>query len=509
MRLTNSVKFKKRDDQDENSVLFHSLLNPVKEILFAHAIIDKKGAFLQLSKEIIQLTGVKKSVLKKSQIGKILSHSSAISVRQLISTVSHASPFVSSEINLIRQGQSSIPMELVMNLYTENGKEQLFCIFRNMNPDRRLIAELFTLKEHYRLLAEHTSYVQILLDKDLKSIYISPSCKLLSGYSSDEAKLMNLFSLVHPDDFETFWEHLNSNSNQTFINFRFRFKDKERQFIPVECQLSRIVDSFGQPEYVVLNLHDITRQKLYELDLIRARKEAETADKMKNNFLASISHELRTPLNSIIGFARILDQNEFVDDAHKYIQCIETSGIQLLSLIDNLLEYAKLENEETEIEIQPVDIKHFFEELAINIKIELNNSGKKNFELIGEWDIATEAKEIKTNPGVLKSIFSNLISNAFKFTTEGYVHYGCKPYGIKSYLFYVEDSGIGIPHESTEIVFDKFTQVDQSLSRRFGGAGLGLSVTKRFVELLGGEIWVLSEPGIGSSFYFTLPISNH
>lgn len=506
MRLTNSISIKKKS---ENQSDFSNLnANPLKEVLFAHAIINKKGYFINISKELQTITGIKKGQFRKSQIGKILSHSSAVNVRHLISTITHASPFVSAEVNIIRAKGSSVPMELVLNLFTQNGEEQLFCIFRNLNPDRRLIAELFTLKEHYRLLAEHTSYVQILLDSDLKSIYISPSCKLLSGYSSEEAKLMNLFSLVHPDDFEAFWEHLNSNSGQTFISFRFRFKDKEGHYTPVECQLSKILDSFGQPEYTVLNLHDITRQKLYELDLIKSKKEAETADQMKNNFLASITHELRTPLNSIIGFARILGQSNTEETNQKYIKYIENSGVQLLSLIDHILEFTRLENNEIKTKKQPIDLNDFFRELAINIKQELSKTGKKDFELIGDWEIDSNFNKLISNASILKSIFENLISNALKFTQEGYIHYGCRPYGIKGYLFFVEDSGIGIPSMKKDQVFEKFTQIDQSLSRQYGGTGLGLSITKSLVEHLNGEIWVLSEPGIGSSFYFTLPADN-
>ena len=507
MRLPNPLPFRKVKDSLKKTKSDENSIDLLKEVLFAHAVINKKGIFTQSSKELQQLTGFKKSEIKNAQIGKILSHSSIVKVRNLISNISHSSPFISTEINLIRKDQTSIPMELIFNFFTKENEELLFCIFRNMNPDRRLIAELFTLKEHYRLLAEHTSYVQILLDRDLKSIYISPSCKNLSGYSVDEAKIMNLFSLVHPDDFETFWDHMNNDNTPPFTHLRFRFKDKEDHFIPVECQISKILDQFGQPEYTVLNLHDITRQKMYELELIRAKKEAEAAHKMKNNFLASITHELRTPLNAIIGFARILEHNGTRNDDNNYLGYIESSGMQLLGIIDNLLEYARIENNELEIENEPVILNEFFRDLVPIIKNDLKKFNKDNLEMIGEWDIDLNAPEIYTNRGILKNIFTNLIDNAIKFTKEGYIRYGCRPYGIKKYLFFVEDSGIGIPEENKDLIFEKFTQIDQSLSREYGGTGLGLSVTKKFVELLNGEIWFISETGKGTSFYFTLPIS--
>jgi signal transduction histidine kinase len=248
---------------------------------------------------------------------------------------------------------------------------------------------------------------------------------------------------------------------------------------------------------------------MYEQELIRARKESETSHRMKNDFLASITHELRTPLNAIIGFARILEPRISDNENSKLIQHIESSGMQLLGLIDNMLEYARLENNQIELQKQRFRINEFFRELAPVVRSDIQKFQKENLEIICTWDSFNSAAEIITNQQVVKNIFMNLLENAIKFTREGYVRYGCRPYGIGHYLFFVEDSGIGIPEDFKELIFEKFTQVDQSLSREFGGAGIGLTVSKKLIELLGGEIWVMSNKDQGSSFFFTLPDGIH
>jgi PAS domain S-box-containing protein len=477
-----------------------------EEVLFAHAVMNKKGQLLETSTELLTLTGFKKSQLKLAPVGKIITHGSAINVRGLLATMSQNHPFASTEVSLIDAGKKTLTMELVLNLYISNNEEQLFCIFRNIDNDRRLMTELNTLKEHYRLLADHSTYIQILLDQELKSLYITPSCKNLSGYNSQEAISKNLFTLIHPDDFELFWDKLTENNNPDDNIFRFRFKHRDGTFVNVECQMHKIPDQFGQPEFYILNLHDVSRQKNYEHDLIKARKEAEASNQMKNNFLTSITHELRTPLNAIIGFSRILEHHIEEPEYNKLTQYIESSGMHLLGLIDNLLEFTRIENNQISYQIEEVELENFFRSLFPKVREDLAKFNKDNLELIGEWELAPQLPHLWSNGSVLQNIFLNLIDNAIKFTAQGFVRYGCRPYGIRQYLFFVEDSGIGIPQGAEELIFEKFTQLDQSLSREYGGTGLGLTVTKKMVELLGGEIWVMSEPGKGSSFYFSLPV---
>lgn len=506
MRVPSSRLFGRLNKPSESIERNEGLLQ--EEVMFAHAVMNIKGQLMETSPELLTLTGFKKSQLRMAPVGKIITHGSAINVRGLLATMSQSHPFASTEVSLITSDKQTLTMELVLNLYISNNEEHLFCIFRNVDNDRRLMAELTTLKEHYRLLADHSSYIQILLDQELKSLYISPSCKNLSGYSAQESINKNLFTLIHPDDFELFWDKLTDvNSSEDNI-FRFRFKHREGDYVSVECQLHKIPDQFGQPEFFILNLHDVSRQNNYEQELIKARKEAEASNQMKNNFLTSITHELRTPLNAIIGFSRILEHHIAEPEYNKLTQYIESSGMHLLGLIDNLLEFTRLEDNQISYQIEEVRLEDFFRGLFPKVREDLTKFNKENLEVTGEWELLPQLTSVWSSNQVLKNIFLNLIDNAIKFTSQGFVRYGCRPYGIRQYLFFVEDSGIGIPHGAEELIFEKFTQLDQSLSREYGGTGLGLTVTKKLVELLGGEIWVISEPGKGSSFYFSLPVGH-
>ncbi len=476
-------------------------------IIFANAVIDNKGIIIKPGNELIQLSGYKRSQLKGVSIGKILSHGSAIQFRNLIKSIDPLNPFVSCEVTLINCDKHPMQMEIVINYFREGKTGNLFCIFRNLDPERRLINELFNIKEHYRLVAENTDYVQILLDRDFKSLYISPSCKNLTGYSIDEARMMNLFTLVHPDDFEWVWDEMNKTQNDSPVTVQFRFRNRNETYVPVECQIVRIQDDFGDVDFVVLNLHNISRQKNYELELVKAQNEAESLHQMKTNFLASITHELRTPLNAIIGFSRILEQNQNINERALFLKEIESNGVQLLGMIDNLLEYTRLEKDEFEFTRSTVNVDDFFRELTRDVREGLVKLNKENIEMVGNWKVFPDIETFQTNELILKKILLSLIDNAIKFTRVGFVKYGCQPYGIRNYLFYVQDSGIGIHEDFKEKAFDRFTQADQSMSREFGGTGLGLTLSKKLVELLGGEIWIISQNGQGTSVFFTIPLN--
>ncbi|TAJ15108.1 PAS domain-containing sensor histidine kinase [Marinilabiliaceae bacterium JC017] len=484
--------------------------NPTEEEkesgLFSHAILDRNGIIVEVSKEFSKLTGVRRLSLKSNHIKQVLTNHSTQVVQTLLNKISQSYPLETTEINLKQKGDKTIPLELILTLYNQHGNRRILAIFKNINPQKKEVADLFAQKEHYRLIAENTAYVQLLIDRNMNCLFASPSCMKLSGYTIEEIKQKNLYTLIHPNDFDQIWEIINTTKLTEKGLFRFRIKHKNGHIIPVECHLKKIINDFGQIDHFIISLHDITTQRNYELQLIKARKEAEKSIKLKNSFLTSITHELRTPLNAIIGFSRIIDQQQSKDnDTNHYIQHIESSGLQLLSLIDNLLYFSKLENNEFHITPHLININEFFRSLAPTIHRDQKKFHKENLEIIGEWDIALNLKTIFTDPDILRKIFINLLDNALKFTREGFVKYGCRPYGIQKFMFFVEDTGIGIPKNYQEVIFEKFRQMDQSITRKYAGSGLGLTVTKKMVEILGGDIWVKSEDGKGASFYFTLP----
>lgn len=235
----------------------------------------------------------------------------------------------------------------------------------------------------------------------------------------------------------------------------------------------------------------------------QALEKAEESDRLKSAFLANMSHEIRTPLNSIIGFSELLADSFFEEELkNEFIQHIITSGNQLLNIISDIVDISKIESGEIVIRKTELPAKKLLDEIrALHIlKVE---SRLLHFRFAYPENI-TEIT-ILADKERLHQVFNNLISNALKFTSEGYLEVGCRPHG-QMLEFYVKDTGIGIDPKFHAKVFERFRQVETAFTRKVGGNGLGLAITKNLIELMGGEIWLESEQGKGSTFFFTVPL---
>ena len=271
-------------------------------------------------------------------------------------------------------------------------------------------------------------------------------------------------------------------------------------FHTIKCPM---FDDYGNISGLFGIARDITERKQMELNLIEAKEKAEESDRLKMAFLNNISHEIRTPLNAIIGFSEFINEPDLVPEKRKqFTEIITQSGNHLLSIITNIVDIATIEAgqervRETEFELNSTllllleQFKH---------KAEEKNIGLTLYQAFPDSEIKILSDETK-----LIQILSNLISNAFKFTKQGYINFG---YSVKGneLEFFVEDTGIGIPSDMHNQIFKSFRQVETTFTRQFDGSGLGLSISKAYVELLGGKIWVVSQPGKGSTFFFTISL---
>jgi len=237
-------------------------------------------------------------------------------------------------------------------------------------------------------------------------------------------------------------------------------------------------------------------------ELILAKEMAEENNRLKSAFLANMSHEIRTPMNGILGFAGLLlDPHLTGDEQQSYIHIIEKSGIRMLNIINDIVSISKVESGQTEICITETDINEKIEYISTFFKPEVEGKGMNIF-----FKTPLSGKEaiIKTDKEKIYAILSNLVKNAIKFTNTGTIELGYER--KENYLeFYVKDTGIGVSQVQKEFIFERFRQGSESLTRNYEGAGLGLSISKAYVEMLGGKIWVDSEVGKGSIFYFTIP----
>ncbi len=250
-------------------------------------------------------------------------------------------------------------------------------------------------------------------------------------------------------------------------------------------------------------LVNVTNRKKLTQELIRAKNRAEESDRLKTSFLSNMSHEIRTPMNGILGFAGLLKETEFSDETHnEYLEIIEKSGQRMLNIINDIVTISQIESGQAKVEITDTDINKELSKLYSTYKEDAENKG---IDLIFNGDLFTK-EIIQTDADKLVSVISNLLSNAVKFTHEGSISFGFHKVN-DSLQFYVKDTGEGITPMQRELIFKRFRQGNESLARKHEGAGLGLSISKAYIKLLGGEIWVDSEVGKGSNFYFTLPLS--
>lgn len=260
----------------------------------------------------------------------------------------------------------------------------------------------------------------------------------------------------------------------------------------------------GEVTHVVLNHEDVTKQKEAEIKILKAKDRAEESDRLKSAFLANMSHEIRTPMNGILGFADLLKYPVHYElDRDMYIDLIEESGARMLNIIDDLIYMSKVESGQMEISVSETSINKQIESVYNVFQSEAKS---KNIEFSVTKLLPKNGSIIRTDREKLNIILTNLVKNAIKFCVEGSIEISVVNKG-DCLEFLVKDTGIGIPKERQEAIFDRFIQADIGDQRAFEGAGLGLSISKAFVDMLGGEIWLKSKQGIGTTFYFTLPLN--
>ncbi|MEZ4525978.1 MAG: response regulator [Desulfobacterales bacterium] len=336
------------------------------------------------------------------------------------------------------------------------------------------------------------------------------------GYAPDDfyARRILYADIVHPDDLERIEEnslrHIRENCDEYAQEYRIVTRAGEVRWVDDRTWIRRNAE--GQPTHYQGIVTDITQRKQWEEELKQAREAAEKANRAKSEFLANMSHEIRTPMNAILGFSEILLSRIQDPQEKKWVKNIHASGQTLLVLINDILDLSKIESGKMELHYGPVTFASLLEEMR---GIFSEKCRKKGIELKFHSDPEIPARLISDNVR-LRQILINLIDNAVKFTHEGYVSVAARGHrtvssedGDPAVRFHlsleVADTGIGIPDDQQELIFESFRQQDFQDINRYGGTGLGLSISRRLAEMMGGQIFIHSRRGEGSIFTLLLP----
>jgi signal transduction histidine kinase len=299
---------------------------------------------------------------------------------------------------------------------------------------------------------------------------------------------------------------LSSKMNKSVHSFNEFFKKASTESVKIDVEKLNFSD-FKNMASTINTMVDTRVKK--ENELVQARELAEKSDKLKTAFLSNMTHEIRTPMNAVVGFSQLLQQEGLSSEfRNEFIGHIVNNSNTLLALINDIIDFSILESGVVNISYSNFDLKNVFVELNDKFDQLKKDNGKSDISLIFPAPERLENTNIYFDAVRLKQILNYLIDNALKFTKQGKIEIDFK-HEKSAMLFWVKDTGIGIPLEKQEYIFDRFRQGEESYTRRFGGTGIGLSIAKQIVQHLKGEIWVESEDGNGSIFYFKVPLGQY
>ncbi len=367
------------------------------------------------------------------------------------------------------------------------------------------------LKESEELLNKITNAVHdviIVLNPANRITFWNPAARETFGYHEMEAIGMDFFDIAISDSYvnpirkrieaDDIFSKNNGNKYRTAYGIR-----KDHSKFPFEYSLSRI--TMRDEVFTVMSLRDISERVENERKLKEARARAEESDKLKSAFLSNLSHEIRTPMNAIMGFSYLLsDSKSEIPDVMEYLGLISNSCSNLLEIIEDIVDISKIETQQQELQAMNFDLNALIKETFLIIQ---NSEKYSNTKIDLRFTPHIDKPEVnimadRTNLG---KILTNLIKNGIKFTKSGFVEVGYKLTNDYMIEFFVKDTGIGIPSQKLSLIFEKFRQLEDVNTKQYGGTGIGLTITKKLVELFGGQIWVESKKDVGSTFYFTIP----
>ncbi len=371
-------------------------------------------------------------------------------------------------------------------------------ILHDVTARKQTEGEVLRQKQYFEALVLNSPTAIVVLDNREKVVSCNPVFEKLYGYASDEIVGVNLDGLITTAETADEAARYTAQAMTGSVHGIGQRKRKDGTLVDVEIFGAPVVVE-GERVGALGIYHDIS-------DLVRARREAEEASRAKSEFLANMSHEIRTPMNSVIGMLELALDTPLTPEQRDYLNTSLQSAEALLTLLNDILDFSKIEARRLDLEVIDFDLRNTVEDVAYTLAKRAQDKGLEMASLIHS-DVYSD---LRGDPGRLRQALVNLVGNAIKFTEHGEIVIHADPVSDTpthaTVRFSVQDTGIGIPPERQAAIFERFTQVDGSTTRRYGGTGLGLTISKQLVEAMGGKIGVESEPGKGSTFWFELTL---
>jgi len=455
--------------------------------------ISYKGEILNLNFNGSKMLGKERSNLINKRILFFISEETKAIFNTFLENIISSKVKESCEVVLTNNGYA--PLNVYMTGITNENKNECLITAIDITKRKKDEEDLYRINELNKSLLQTIPFPMDFVDETGTVLFQSDNFKKLFGESAIGKKCWNLYKDNKKQCSDcplfkgiTIGETDNYESHGVLGNRTY--------------EISHTGILYQGKKAMLEIFQDITERKQAELELIKAKDQAEESDRLKSAFLANMSHEIRTPMNGILGFAGLLKEPILTgEQQQKYIGIIEKSGDRMLNIINDIINISKVEAGQMDVSISETNINEQVEYIFTFFQPEIE---KKGVEFSFKNSLPSKKSIIKTDHEKVYAVLTNLVKNAIKFTKTGAIEFG---YTKKDKIleFFVKDSGTGIPAEKKEVIFERFRQGNESMEKGYEGSGLGLTISKAYVEMLGGKIWVESEEGVGSVFYFTLP----
>jgi PAS domain S-box-containing protein len=473
-------------------------------------IHNPKGNFLYANKKTFEIHGYEEKEFMNLSLYELDVPASAEKIEERMAEIAKKG-FAMFEVAHFHKDRHVIPLEIYVKKVTWLGEPSLLSIARDISDQRAAEQKLKESEEKFREIAENTSDVIWVMDDKLQYTYVSPSILKQRGWTPEEFLQLPMEEIYTPESLQivrkTFQDGLKlfrkgKIPKDYSVTLVLKHKCKDGSIRISEVHTNPMISS----ENKILGVHgisrDITQRYLAQQQLEEAKKKAEESSRLKTAFLNNISHEIRTPMNSILGFAEILDDAEYSDEERKrFRQIITSNANQLMRIIDDVLEVSRLDSERISLNISTFNINDLMQNLYDSMAGQIKKRG-----ISFSWEPGNEPEKVMllADRSKIEQVLTGLLVNAGKFTKKGSIVFG---YTLmdETIRFYVRDTGIGIPKEEQQKVFERFYVIRDDHSMDIRGTGLGLSIARGIVDLMGGTLHLASTVDRGSTFYFDIP----